>query len=73
MESRKKNDPESNPNLTSKTMHAWNRMWSSQAYALSFHMLGAIGTKELSSLFITSSIELFHYTCLSAAITTQKN
>jgi hypothetical protein len=48
-------------------------MWSSQAYALSFHMLDAIGIEELSSLFVTSSIEQFHYTCLSVAIATQKN
>jgi len=48
-------------------------MWSSQVYALSFHMLDVVGIEELSSLFVTSLIERFHYTCLSVAIATQKN
>jgi hypothetical protein len=48
-------------------------MWSSQAFVLSFHMLDAIGTEELSSLFVTFSIEQFHSTCLSVAVATQKN
>jgi hypothetical protein len=36
-------------------------------------MLDAIGIEELSGLFITSSIEQFHYTCLSTIVATQKN
>jgi hypothetical protein len=47
-------------------------MWSSQAFSFSPHMLDAIGIEELSRLFITSSTKQFHYTCLSAAVVTQK-
>jgi hypothetical protein len=36
-------------------------------------MLDAIGIEKLLGLFVTFSIEQFHYTCLSAAIATQKN
>ncbi len=61
-----------NPNLTLKTMHAWNRMWSSQAYAFSLHVLDAIRIKELLGLFVTFSTEQFHYTCLSVIIATKK-
>jgi hypothetical protein len=58
--------------LTLKTMHAWNRMWSSQAYAFSLHVLDAIRIKELLGLFVTFSTEQFHYTCLSVIIATKK-
>jgi len=47
-------------------------MWSSQAYALSLHMLDVVGTKELLGLFVTFSTEQFHYTCLSVTVTTKK-
>jgi hypothetical protein len=36
-------------------------------------MLDAVGIEELLGLFITSSIEQFHYTCLSVIVATQKN
>ncbi len=48
-------------------------MWSSQAFALSFHMLDAIGIEELLGLFITFSTKQFHYTCLNVLVATQKN
>jgi hypothetical protein len=47
-------------------------MWSSQAYAFSLHMLDAVGIKELLELFVTFSIEQFHYTCLSVIVATKK-
>jgi hypothetical protein len=37
------------------------------------HMLDIVGIEELSGLFITSSIEQFHYTCLNVVVATQKN
>jgi hypothetical protein len=48
-------------------------MWSSQASAISPHLLDAVGTEELSGLFVKSSTEQIHQTCLSAAVATQKN
>jgi hypothetical protein len=72
LESHKNMNPKSNPNLTLKTMHAWNKMWSSQAYVLSLHMLDVAGIKELLGLFVTFSIKQFHYTCLSVIIATKK-
>jgi hypothetical protein len=48
-------------------------MWSSQAYTLSLHMLDVVGIEKMSGLFVTSSTEQFHYTCISVAIGTQKN
>jgi hypothetical protein len=73
LENHKNIDLESNPNLTLKTMHAWNKMCNSQAYAFSPHMLDVVVTEELSRLFVKSSTKKIHYTCLSVAIPTQKN
>jgi hypothetical protein len=66
-------DLESNPNLTLKTMHAWNMMWRLQAYAFAPHMLDVVGIEIFLGLFVMSSTEQFHYTCLSVAIATHKN
>jgi hypothetical protein len=48
-------------------------MWRLQAFAFSPHMLDVVGTEKLLGLFVMSSTEQFHYTCLSVGVATQKN
>jgi len=47
-------------------------MWSSQASVISPHLLDAVGTEEWLGLFVKSSTEQFHKTCLSAAVARHK-
>jgi hypothetical protein len=53
-------------------MHAGDRMWSLQASAIGPHLLDAVGTEERSGLFVKSSTEQFHQTCVSAAVARHK-